>query len=35
MKILKSAVDNGNNPDTQTEHVEKINDMLGKERVLD
>ena len=35
IRILKSAVDNGNNADTQTEHVEKINDMLGKERVLD
>lgn len=35
MKILKSAVDNGNNTDTPTEHVEKIKDMLGKDRVLD
>ena len=35
MKILKSAVDNGNNTDTQSEHVEKIKDMLGKDRVLD
>ena len=35
MKILKSAVDNGNNTDTQTEHIEKIKDMLGKDRVLD
>lgn len=35
MRILKSAVDNGNNPDTQTEHVDKLKDMLGKDRVLD
>ncbi len=35
MKILKSAVNNGNNTDTPTEHVEKIKDMLGKDRVLD
>lgn len=35
MKILKSAVDNGNNTDTQTEHADKIKDMLGKDRVLD
>ncbi|MBR5904525.1 MAG: NERD domain-containing protein [Alphaproteobacteria bacterium] len=35
MRILKSAVDNGANPDTQTEHVDKLKDMLGKDRVLD
>lgn len=35
MKILKSAVDNGNNTDTRTEHVDKVKDMLGKDRVLD
>ncbi len=35
MRILKSAVDNGNDTDTQTEHAEKIKDMLGKDRVLD
>lgn len=35
MKILKSAVDNGNNTGTQAEHIEKIKDMLGKDRVLD
>lgn len=35
MKILKSAVNNGNNADTQNEHVENIKDMLGKDRVLD
>ena len=34
MSILKSAVNNGNDTDTQTEHVEKIKDMLGKDRVL-
>ena len=35
MRILKSAVDNGNNSDTPTEHVDKLKDMLGKDRVLD
>ena len=35
IRILKSAVDNGNNPDAQTEHVNKLKDMLGKDRVLD
>jgi len=35
MRILKSAVDNGSNTDTQIEHVDKIKDMLGKDRVLD
>ena len=35
MRILKSAVENGDNTDTQTEHVENIKDMLGKDRVLD
>ena len=35
MRILKSAVDNGNNSDTQTEHVDKLKDVLGKDRVLD
>ena len=35
IRILKSAVDNGDNPDTQTEHVDKLKDMLGKDRVLD
>ena len=35
IRILKSAVDNGNDLTAQTEHVEHINDMLGKDRVLD
>lgn len=35
IEILKSAVANGNNADVQTEHVEQIKDMLGKDRVLD
>lgn len=34
MQILKAAVDNGNNTDNQTKHVENIKDMLGKDRVL-
>lgn len=35
IKILKSAVNNGNDSDTQIKHVEHINAMLGKDRVLD
>ena len=35
MKILKSAVDNGNDANVQTEHVKNVKDMLGKDRVLD
>lgn len=35
MKILKSAVDNGNDSKTQTKHVEKIRDMLGTDRVFE
>jgi len=35
MRILKSAVDNGDNTDTQIEHVDKVKDMLGKDRMLD
>lgn len=34
MRILKAAVDNGNNTDNQTKHVENIKDMLGEDRVL-
>jgi hypothetical protein len=34
IRILKAAVDNGNNTDNQTKHVENIKDMLGKDRVL-
>ncbi len=34
MRILKAAVDNGNNTEIQAGHVEHINDMLGKDRVL-
>ena len=32
---IYACMDNGNNTDTQTEHVEKVKDMLGKDRVLD
>ena len=35
MNILKSAVDNGNNSETQTKHVENIRDMLGADRVFE
>ena len=34
MNILKSAVDNGNDSETQTKHVENIKDMLGKDRIF-
>ena len=34
MRILRAAVDNGNNTDNQTKHVENIKDMLGEDRVL-
>lgn len=34
MNILKSAVDNGNDSETQTKHVENIHDMLGKDRIF-
>ena len=33
MRILKSAVENGNNTDTQTEHVENIKDMSHYSKV--
>jgi len=35
MKILKSAVDNGNDTETKTKHVENIKDMLGTDRVFE
>ncbi len=35
IRILKAAVNNGTSSDTQTEHVENVRDMLGKNRVLD
>ena len=34
MRILKNAVDNGNNTDNQEKHVKNIKNMLGKDRVL-
>ena len=34
MRILKKAVDNGNNTDNQEKHVYNIRDMLGEDRVL-
>ena len=34
MNILKSAVDNGNDSETQNKHVENIKDMLGKDRIF-
>ena len=35
IQILKSAVDNGNDSDTQIRHINNIKDMLGTDRVLD
>jgi hypothetical protein len=35
MEILKSAVDNGNNTETKTKHIENIKDMLGTDRVFE
>ena len=35
MEILKSAVDNGNDTETKTKHVENIKDMLGTDRVFE
>lgn len=35
VRILKSAVDNGNNEDMATKHAEQVQDMLGKDRVFD
>ena len=34
MRILKSAVEKGNNTNAYTEHVENVKDMLSKDRVL-
>ena len=34
MKVLKSAVDNGNDSETQPKHVENIRDIIGTDRVL-
>ncbi|MBN1325050.1 MAG: NERD domain-containing protein [Alphaproteobacteria bacterium] len=34
IRILKNAVENGNIPNIQEQHAEKVQDMLGKERVF-
>jgi len=33
--VLKEAVENGNNADVQSQHVEDVKDRLGKERIYD
>jgi len=35
VRVLKSAVQNGESIETQTKHVENIKDMLGKHRIFD
>lgn len=35
IKILKEAVSTGENPENQAQHIENIQEMLGKERILD
>ncbi len=35
IRVLKEAVTNGSNPETQIKHIEQIKDMLGKHRVFD
>jgi len=34
-KVLREAMYNGENPETQTQHIENVKDMLGKHRVFD
>ncbi|MEO7308328.1 MAG: NERD domain-containing protein [Ferruginibacter sp.] len=34
VRVLSEAVENGENWETQTKHVENINDMLGKDRIF-
>jgi hypothetical protein len=34
-KVLREAMYNGENPETQTHHIENVKDMLGKHRVFD
>ena len=35
IRILKEAVDNGKNKETQFKHIESIKDMIGKDRIFD
>lgn len=35
IRVLKEAVQNGDNMETQIQHVENVRDMLGKDRIFD
>ena len=35
IRVLKEAVRNGDNTETEIQHIENVKDMLGKERVFD
>jgi hypothetical protein len=35
VRLLQQAVQNGESVETQKQHIENINDMLGKERIFD
>jgi len=35
VRILKESVINGNNKEIQNQHIERINDMLGKDRIFE
>lgn len=35
VRVLKEAVNNGETKETQIQHIENINDMLGKNRILE
>jgi hypothetical protein len=35
VRVLKEAVQNGENAETQNKHIENIKDMLGKDRIFD
>jgi hypothetical protein len=35
IEVLKKSVLNGENMSTQKQHIENINDMLGKDRIFD
>jgi len=35
IKVLKEAVQNGENREIQTKHIEKVRDMLGKDKIFE
>lgn len=35
LRVLSQAVRNGDNPDVRVRHIRNVNDMLGKERILE